>query len=92
MKDFWVTTGFGYFVDDKGHITSKAVLPIGQHLIKDGFTYVEVANGVALDAIQLWVDPVMVLKATQEGKIGTKIRQDAIDALITAGELPAGYK
>lgn len=48
-----VTTGFGYFKDSENKIFAKAILPPGQHPIKAGYTYTEVADQAALDLIQL---------------------------------------
>ena len=57
MKTFEVKTGFGYFKDIAGNITSKYDLPIGTHPIKDGYTVYEVADRTAFNAIVIWVDP-----------------------------------
>jgi len=87
-----VNTGFGFFKDAGGHIVSKAQLPAGSHPVKDGFTYIEVADQAALDAVVLWQDPAELERLTNEKKIAEKIRADAIAELISLGDLPGDYK
>jgi hypothetical protein len=55
-----VVTGFGYLTDSNGHITSKAEYPIGHVVINTGYSYTEVANQAALDAITVYVPPVVI--------------------------------
>ena len=92
MKTIKVNTGFGYYVDQAGHTVMKAELPIGEHLLRDGFSYVEVANEEALAAITIYFDPADIAAAENERKIRTKIRQLAVDALKADGQLPADFK
>lgn len=57
-KIFTVTTGFGYFKDTLGRVCVKAELPNGEHtlsMIDEAYTYHEVADKDALDAIA--IDP-----------------------------------
>ena len=91
MNKFIVTTGFGYFKDAAGRTVSKAELPPGEHPISDGFTYGEVADKTALDAIEIYVDPAVVEKADNEIKIQKRIRRIAIDQLKAENKLPADY-
>ena len=49
--DITVTTGFGYYKNSDGNIESKAQLPKGKHQIKDGYTYIEVANQAELNSV-----------------------------------------
>lgn len=53
-----VTTGYGYFTDSLGHITSKYCLPIGEHPLSEGFIQTEVADQAALDLVEIWKEPV----------------------------------
>ena len=85
-----VKTGFGYYKNAAGKIVSKAELPIGEHNLV-GLTYVEVADQVELDAIEIYVDPADVAKADSEKKISQRIRKIAIDQLVAEGKLPADY-
>lgn len=71
--DITVTTGYGYLQDDQGHIVSKAELPVGNHNIKDGLAYLEVADKDNLDAINLYVP-----EATAQEK-KKALRQEALD-------------
>ncbi len=87
-----VKTGFGYYIDTQGHKVAKAELPIGKHPMADGLTYVECANKEALDAIVLWVDPAVIEKAENEGKIAAKTRAIAIAKCIEDGELPPDFR
>lgn len=45
-----VTTGFGYFTKD-GVIVGKYEFPAGEHKIKEGYEFIEVADKAALDEI-----------------------------------------
>lgn len=92
MQKIQVKTGFGYYVDSAGHKITKAELPVGEHPLADDFTYVEVANKEALDAIELYVDPAALEREKNEQKIATWTRRAAIDALIAEGQLPGDYK
>jgi len=53
-----VTTGFGYLTDSNGHITDKYILPIGEHPLSEGYTQTEVADQSALDAVEIYVEPI----------------------------------
>ena len=92
MQTMTVTTGYGYIKDAGGRIVDKVDLPIGDHPLKDGFTYTEVADQTALAAVAIWQDPSAAATQVNERKISDKIRADAISALIATGNLPAGYK
>ncbi len=52
-----VSTGFGFLTKD-GKITDKYTLPLGEHPLKEGYTQTEVADQAALDAIEVYVEPV----------------------------------
>jgi len=53
-----VTTCFGYFLKD-GKITDKYTLPVGEHPLV-GYEYVEVADQAALDAIEIYQEPIVL--------------------------------
>lgn len=91
MQTIAVITGFGFIRDAQGHIISKAELPPGDHPLKDGFTYTEVADAAALGQINIYQDPAEIAQAENEKKIQTKIRSTAIEALKATGDLPADY-
>lgn len=92
MQIIEVKTGFGYYRDDQGHTIDKAELLAGKHPLKDGFTYVEVADKAALDVIEIWVDPAGIEKAENEKKIAAKTRAIAISECIKDGDLPPDFK
>jgi len=92
MKKFTVNTGYGYFVDKQGHKTLKAELPVGEHDLKDDFTYVEVWDKAALDLIQLYIDPIQADIDKNESEINKRVRDNAIAELINEGKIPPNYK
>ena len=53
MKDINVITGFGIIKNVAGDVEMKMELPPGLHSINDEFTYEEVADRAALDAVAL---------------------------------------
>ena len=87
-----VKTGFGFFKDAAGNITDKAQLPPGKHPVRDGFTYTEVADQAAFDALEIYVSPAEIEAQANEAKIQNKIRQMAIEALIASGDLSADFE
>ncbi|MBW8035867.1 MAG: hypothetical protein FVQ79_09605 [Planctomycetes bacterium] len=91
MKTFIVKTGFGYYEDAAGRIFSKAELPAGDHNLRDGLEYIEVADKAALDALDVYVDPADIEKRDNENKIQKRMREIAIDQLKAEGGLPADY-
>jgi hypothetical protein len=49
-----VVTGFGYFTEiATGRIVAKATLPAGEHPLDVAYSYTEVADQAALDAIEI---------------------------------------
>jgi len=86
---FTVVSGYGYFTDDKGNIVSLATLPVGEHPIKDGYTYTEVANKTELDAVILF-KPIQSADLNtineREDLIRAKIRELAIEDLVAEGK------
>lgn len=86
-----VKTGYGYFKDKEGNIIAKAELPVGEHPLKAGYTYVEVANRKALDAVKIYTPPesgdVKVARLISE-----KLRDLAIAELKKEGKLDAEGK
>jgi len=86
MKNFTVKTGFGYLKDDQNKVIAKAILPAGDHPIKDGFTYIEVADQAALDLVTVEL-PVQTPEQLFEQKIADKLRVMAIERLTADGEL-----
>lgn len=53
MSNFETTTGLGFIQDSNGNIITKCVLSPGQHVLKDGFTFVEVNSKEELDAVAI---------------------------------------
>jgi hypothetical protein len=90
-----VRTGFGYIQDKDNRIIVKAELPVGEHPLKDDYSYIEVADRAALDMVQVAgpaIDPAEQLRLETERKIRAKTRELAVKALIVDGGLPADYK
>ena len=85
-----IITGFGYIKDSEDHIVSKYELSKGDHPLTLGYSYVEVANKAALNAIQIYVKP-KTADEIREGKIAVEIyalaRAQAIQSLEDKGEL-----
>lgn len=52
-----VKTQFGYLTDSDGHIVGKCNYNVGEAQIRDDYTYTEVANQNALDAISIFQPP-----------------------------------
>ena len=74
MNSFTVNTGYGYFLDTQSRIVSKSVLAIGTHQLKDGYTYVEVADKTALDAIKVYkeiIDTEALVEAKKQNILDT---------------------
>ena len=86
MANFTVTTGFGYFVDANGNIVAKCELQPGEHPLKEGYEYVEVASQADLDAIEI-AAPVLSEEQIREQKIQVEMRKMAEERLIERGEL-----
>jgi len=86
MPDVEVKTGFGYLKDAQGNITDKCELKPGRHQIKAGYTYVEVENRGALNAVQVNQPPEDHERA-KEKKIVAEMRRLAIESLKARGEL-----
>lgn len=91
MKEFIVHSGFGYFRDKLGNITSKAELPQGAHQIPDDIEYVEVETATDLAAIEVYHDPAEIARAAIEAKIHKRMRKIAIDQLKAEASIPADY-
>ena len=81
-----VKTGYGYLKDIEEHIVSKYDFPIGRHSLKEGYTFVEVANKEELNHVEIYVPP-KTADEVREEKIHAEIRQLAIDSLIAKGEI-----
>lgn len=87
---FEVKTGYGYFKDDKKHITDKSELPKGIYPLKEGYTYYEVSSRETLNAIQVYIKPKDEKQIIQELiDIEQKeiLRNQAIDNLKSKGIL-----
>ena len=82
-----VTTGYGYFKDTIGNIVCKYELPLGEHPLKPGYTFHEVANKAALDLINVYVPPKTITEQQTE-KIALEIHELAKASLIAKGEWP----
>ncbi len=92
MKTITVTTGFGYFTDESGHITAKAELPAGDHPMDPRHTYTEVTDAEDLAAIEVWQDPDEIINRENEAKVTAEIRRVAVETLIGKGDLMAGFE
>ncbi len=92
MNTITVTTGFGYFTDDAGHITAKAELPAGVHPMDPRHTYTEVTDAAALAAVEVWQDPAEIVDWENEAKISAEIRRVAVETLIGKGDLMGGFE
>jgi hypothetical protein len=92
MSKIVINTGFGYFKDSSGNIVCKYELPPGEHPLTAGFTFHEVENKAALEAVQIYRDPADIEAALVEAKIRAKTRELAITSLKAAGELPANFE
>lgn len=51
-----VKTGYGYISNQYGIVVSKAVLPIGEHEINDGYSYTDVQSEDELSSITVLAD------------------------------------
>ena len=91
MKKIIVATSFGYYRDQAGHVVAKAELPPGEHQLADDLDYIEVPNAEALAMVEVYQPPKTEGQLNEE-KIRAKMRQLAINALITEGQLPGDYK
>lgn len=91
MQKFTTKTGFGYLENQNGHITDKCDLPPGEHLLKDGFLFIEVNNREELDQVIIYQDPAEIEKMENRDKVDSEIRRAAIETLIQSGELPPDY-
>lgn len=91
MLLFTSKTGFGYYQDSQGHNICLAELPPGQHLMHDGYFFIEVNNREQLDQVQIWDDPDEILRNSQTVLVTKKARRTAIDLLIVEGKLPPDY-
>jgi hypothetical protein len=93
--EFEVKTGYGYFKDSQGNIVSKAELPKGKHLIKDGYIYVEVKDKEAINTVKTF-EPIKTKeeeeKIEKEKLIQDKVREFAIEELKKDGKLDADEK
>lgn len=83
--DIEVTTGYGYLKDAQGNITDRCELKPGKLRITDGYTYHEVADRAALDAVQVYQKPEDPERA-KEKKIQAEIRRLATESLKAKGE------
>ena len=92
MQTASVKTGFGYFKDSQGRIIAKAELQAGDHEVKAGYSYHEVADAAALALIQIWQDPIDTERQANEAKIKARVRQLAISDLKDKGELLGDYE
>lgn len=82
-----VTTGYGFITETStGHIVAKYDLPMGEHPLKDGYSFVELTNRGDFNAVNIFMAPVTE-KASIEIKIQKEIRNTALDDLVTKGEI-----
>jgi len=81
MATMTVTTGFGYLKDSGGIVTAKCELPAGDHEIKEGYTYVEVADKTALDAVFVGYSEGTVAGTVEAAQAKTLLKGQAQAAL-----------
>lgn len=81
-----ITTGFGYIKDSNDNIIAKYELPIGEHPLKDGYSFVEVNDKESLDAVEVFVPPPTKEQET-ESIIQQTLRDIATLQLQTSGML-----
>lgn len=86
MKTFKTISGYGYITDKDGNIVAKCNLPPGDHPIKDGYTYYEVASREDLDAVLVYAAPKSAARVRRE-KIDAEIEKMAVERLIAKGEI-----
>lgn len=91
MSKVKLLTGLGYVADKDGHITGKFDLPIGEHTFFD-VQVIEVANRTELDAVEVWVDPVIIEEQLIQDEIDREKRVSAIKSLKGKGKLRLDYK
>jgi hypothetical protein len=66
-----VKTGIGYIKDSEGKIVCKYDLPKGQHPLKDGYTYTEIASKKELGNIEVYKKPIKQLTIEEKlNKLG----------------------
>ncbi len=90
MKIFTVSTGFGYFLDKDNFVYCKAILPLGEHPLKDEFIYVEVNSKEELEAIEVYIKPLtseQIKEQMIQNKIKDMTRDMAIAELQKEGKL-----
>lgn len=92
MQEIETVTGLGYFKDQAGRIISKADLPPGKHIVKDGFVFIEVGNRDELDHVEIYKDPADILQQSQDAMIAEKTRELAIIELKKEGKLPPDFE
>ena len=90
MYSFMVNTGFGYILDSNGKIVSKYELPIGKHMVKKGFKFIEVANREELNKIKI-NNLDLPNEFEYYRKIKNEIKMMAVERLKARGELPNDY-
>ncbi len=88
MAKFTVKTGFGYFKDSDGDIVAKSKLPLGEHPLKDDFTYTEVESQVVFNAIIVVQEP-LTGEELRKQKIWAEVFRLAEQSLIDKGEIEA---
>ena len=85
---FEVKTGYGYIKDRYGNTIAKYDLPKGEHPLKDGYVYYEVATKKDLENIEVYKEPIVeTTEEKREKLINEKMKEIAEDALIAEGKL-----
>lgn len=81
------TTGRGYYTQG-GQVKGYFALPLGDHPFRDEFEYVELPEGSTPPAIvpEFVPDETEILIAQKSADL---LREQAVDALIFEGKLPA---
>ena len=87
MNIMKVTTGFGYFKDDKGNIICKYNLPIGEHPLRTEFTFTELPNEASLNSVIVYQPP-ETIEQERKRKLSEEIKEIAKKSLKDKGEWP----
>ena len=85
-----VNTGYGYLKDSEGHIVSAYELPIGEHPLSDGYTYMEVGTKEEMESVEIYKKPLTTEEETELliiAKMDEVLRKLAVDELTAEGKI-----
>jgi hypothetical protein len=86
VKKITTKTGLGYITNASGKVTAKCEFSPGDHDIKEGFTFNEVANKAELDVVMIDTPP-PTPEMVWEQKVQAELRLMAEERLIAKGEV-----